>query len=93
MKITSGPFKGKEIKIAEQDVVDQHAAIVDEILDAIGIGGALVTDLTELCDFGLSDFDLAELNRRFGLSLATTTITLPILIGMILKARATPTTQ
>jgi hypothetical protein len=88
MKIRSGPFKGKELIIAEQDVVDRHPDIVDEILECIGIKEALVTDLSELSDFG--EHHLERVNRHFGLELATAYISFPVLIDLIEKRRKPP---
>lgn len=98
MKLKSGPFKGMEVKIAEQDVVDQYPELVDEILDCIGIGGAFVTDMTELSDFSIGDPDeraemLANVRERFGLELTSAHITFPVLIEKIRRLRETQTPQ
>lgn len=87
MKLKSGPFKGMEVVISDQDVVDQHEDIVDEILDCIGVRAALVTDRSALSDFDRDD-SVARVNEHFGLQLTTAQIEFPVLIGLILKARA-----
>lgn len=99
MKLRSGPFKGKEVVIGEQDVVDRHADVADEILDCIGIRRAMVTDMSELSDFTIGDppedraEHLRKVNDQFGLALTSAHVTFPVLIEMILRSRAEPTKQ
>jgi hypothetical protein len=48
------------IVIAEQDTIDMHEDIIDEILECIEFEGALVTDLSTFSDFSFMDDELDE---------------------------------
>lgn len=48
------------IVIAEQDTIDMHEDIIDDILECIEFEGALVTDLSTFSDFSFMDDELDE---------------------------------
>jgi hypothetical protein len=45
------------IIIAEQDTIEIHKNIVDDILSAIGFGHAMVTNLSSFSDFCFFDYE------------------------------------
>ena len=48
------------IVIADQDTIDMHEDIIEEILECIEFEGALVTDLSTFSDFSFMDDELDE---------------------------------
>lgn len=62
------------IVIADQDTIDMHEDIIEEILECIEFEGALVTDLSTFSDFSFMDDELDEkikntIKKRFDIQI------------------------